>query len=72
VLLLPPGGRVAIGSSGLRPSGGAIVATKCGVVRRTRGGQLWIEGRQKRWASPLRAGFRGEAGEAAAAGRSSL
>ncbi|GBF95259.1 exosome complex component [Raphidocelis subcapitata] len=49
VLLLPPGGRVAIGSSGLRPSGGAIVATKSGVVRRTRGGQLWIEGRQKRY-----------------------
>lgn len=48
VMLLPhTGGRVAIGAS-LRPEGGAIVASKCGVVRRTRGGQLWVEGRQKR------------------------
>lgn len=52
VLVLPSdgGGRVAISGASLRPEGGAVVASKCGVVRRTRGGQLWIEGRQKRCA----------------------
>lgn len=49
VMLLPDNGRVSISSTGLRPAGGAVVASKCGVVRRTRGGQLWLEGRQKRW-----------------------
>jgi hypothetical protein len=55
VLRLPqaaggPAPVVRISSVGLRPEGGAVVAAKCGVVRRTRGGQLWLEGRQKRYA----------------------
>ncbi len=49
IMLLPDDGAVTIGAGGLRPEGGAVVASKCGVVRRTRGGQLWLEGRQKRW-----------------------
>lgn len=48
-MLLPDDGKVKISANGLRPQGGAIVASKCGVLRQTRGGQLWIEGRQKRW-----------------------
>jgi hypothetical protein len=48
-MLLPDSGRVAIGSGGLRPLGGAVVASKCGVVRRSTGGMLWVEGRQKRY-----------------------
>jgi exosome complex RNA-binding protein Rrp4 len=60
VMVLPDGGRVAIGAGGLRPAGGAIVASKAGVVRRSRGGQLWVEGRQKRCAGGGGRGPRGE------------
>lgn len=49
VMVLPEGGEVHISTNGLRPRGGAIVASKCGVLRQTRGGQLWIEGRQRRY-----------------------
>ena len=47
VLQLPEGGEVHLGS-GLRPVGDVVVALKCGVVRQTQRGKLWLEGRQKR------------------------
>ena len=49
VLALTDGVSVAIGAGGLRDAGDAVVATKAGVVRRTRAGTLWLEGRQKRY-----------------------
>ena len=47
MLELPEGGEVHLGS-GLRPVGDDVVALKCGVVRQTQRGKLWLEGRQKR------------------------
>lgn len=45
---LPASGSVRIGP-GLRAEGSYVVAQKCGVVRQTRNGKLWLESKQKRW-----------------------
>lgn len=44
---LPESGSIRIGS-GLRTQEGYVVSQKCGVVRQTRNGKLWLEGKQKR------------------------
>ena len=49
VLRLPEAGIVRVGA-GLRQAGGALVTDRGGVLRRTRGGKLWVEGSQKRCA----------------------
>jgi exosome complex RNA-binding protein Rrp4 len=46
---LPDSGSIRIGS-GLRTQEGFVVSQKCGVVRQTRNGKIWLEGRQKRCA----------------------
>lgn len=46
---LPGSGSIRIGA-GLRTQEGFVVSQKCGVVRQTRNGKLWLEGRQKRYA----------------------
>eukprot|EP00882_Tetradesmus_deserticola_P002813 GHRQ01002990.1.p2 GENE.GHRQ01002990.1~~GHRQ01002990.1.p2 ORF type:complete len:233 (+),score=64.67 GHRQ01002990.1:673-1371(+) len=48
VQALPPSGSVRIGP-GLRAEGSYVVAQKCGVVRQTRNGKLWLESKQKRY-----------------------
>lgn len=49
VLTLPESGRLRVGG-GLQPDGQHLVASKAGVLRATKAGKLWVEGRQKRWA----------------------
>lgn len=46
---LPATGSIRIGT-GLRADDGYVVAQKCGIVRQTRNGKLWLESRQKRCA----------------------
>lgn len=45
---LPESGSIRIGA-GLRTQDGHVLSQKCGVVRQTRNGKIWLEGRQKRW-----------------------
>lgn len=47
VQALPSTGSIRIGT-GLRAEHGFVVAQKCGIIRQTRNGKLWLEGRQKR------------------------
>eukprot|EP00878_Enallax_costatus_P024795 GHUV01026484.1.p1 GENE.GHUV01026484.1~~GHUV01026484.1.p1 ORF type:complete len:143 (+),score=19.28 GHUV01026484.1:698-1126(+) len=47
VQALPATGSIRIGT-GLRADDGYVVAQKCGIVRQTRNGKLWLESRQKR------------------------
>ena len=47
VLTLPESGRLRVGG-GLQPDGEHLVASKAGVLRATKAGKLWVEGRQKR------------------------
>jgi hypothetical protein len=44
---LPESGSIRIGA-GLRTQDGHVLSQKCGVVRQTRNGKIWLEGRQKR------------------------
>eukprot|EP00775_Hariotina_reticulata_P007743 gene7743-7942_t len=48
VQALPEAGKIRIGP-GLRAHDGFITAQKCGIVRQTKAGKLWLEGRQKRY-----------------------
>lgn len=47
VQVLPSAGSVKIGP-GLRAADGFLVAQKCGIVRQTRNGKLWLESKHKR------------------------
>jgi hypothetical protein len=49
VLALPEAGVVRVGA-GLQQNGAALVTNRAGVLRRTKGGKLWVEGSQKRCA----------------------
>lgn len=44
---LPESGEVRVGS-GITQAGGALRATKAGVVQAARGGKLWVQGTQRR------------------------
>jgi len=57
---LPVSGSIRIGA-GLRTQEGFVVSQKCGVVRQTRNGKLWLEGRQKRYAGTWPPGAPGQA-----------
>ncbi len=48
VLVLPEDGDVRVGN-GIQVQGDCLVSQRCGVVRQTKGGLLWVEGRQKRY-----------------------
>jgi hypothetical protein len=56
VQALPEAGKIRIGP-GLRAQEGFITAQKCGIVRKTKTGKLWLEGRQKRCVSRWTAGW---------------
>ena len=47
VLVLPDAGQVRVGA-GLHAEGGHLRTTRAGVLRRTKAGKLWVQGRQKR------------------------
>ena len=47
VLRLPEAGVVRVGA-GLQQRSDALVTDRAGVLRRTKGGKLWVEGSQKR------------------------
>jgi len=49
VLVLPEAGQLRVGA-GLRAEGGHLRTTRPGVLRRTKAGKLWVQGRQKRCA----------------------
>ena len=54
VLTLPESGRLRVGG-GLQPDGEHLVASKAGILRASKAGKLWVEGRQKRCASAMNA-----------------
>ena len=47
VLKVPESGTLRLGP-GLITHEGSVVATKCGVLKQTKTGNVWLEGRQKR------------------------
>lgn len=55
VQAVPATGQLRLGP-GLITHGGNVVANRSGVMRQGKGGQLWLEGRQKRCVGPC-AGF---------------
>ena len=48
VLGIPETGSVRLAGAGLSTHAGHVVSLKGGLVHATKGGQLWLEGRQKR------------------------
>ena len=48
---LPAAGQVRVGP-GIQPEDNLLVASKAGVLRQTKGGKLWIEGKHKRCGLP--------------------
>lgn len=47
VLVLPEAGQLRVGA-GLHAEGSHLRTTRPGVLRRTKAGKLWVQGRQKR------------------------
>ena len=56
VLVLPDAGQVRVGA-GLHAEGGHLRTTRAGVLRRTKAGKLWVQGRQKRCGRNLTRGL---------------
>ena len=45
---LPLAGAVRVGP-GLQVEGDCLITTKSGILRKTKAGKFWVEGRSKRW-----------------------